>query len=74
MKNHLKTFLEEGNKFNGTNIWLSNLTATEDVFFAHNQTEKNRFQVLDKEHIYTFGNGDLDDEWEKQKLMRNLLD
>jgi hypothetical protein len=35
-KRYLQYFLDEGDKFNGTNIWLTNLIATEDMFFAHN--------------------------------------
>jgi uncharacterized protein with NRDE domain len=35
-KRYLQYFLDEGDKFNGTNIWLTNLIATEDMYFAHN--------------------------------------
>ena len=35
---YLKRFLEEGEKFNGTNIWLGNFHSQSDDFmiFAHN--------------------------------------
>lgn len=37
-KEYLRTFINEGEKFNGTNIWLGNLIENEDVVFAHNQS------------------------------------
>ncbi len=42
-KEYLDHFLKEGSKYNGTNIWLANLHSSQDVYFAHNQTEKNNF-------------------------------
>lgn len=40
---YLKTFLEEGEAFNGTNIWLGNIKNNKTVF-AHNQEDPtNKF-------------------------------
>ncbi len=64
--------MDEGEKFNGTNIWVGNLIENHDVVFAHNQNKFNNFQLLNKDTMYASGNGDLDDEWEKQKLIKTL--
>ncbi len=34
-KEYLQTFITEGEKFNGCNIWLGNVNQTETIF-AHN--------------------------------------
>lgn len=68
-KNYLETFINEGEKFNGTNLWLSNLIQSDQkgemVFFAHNQRNNTNYGVLDQEKFYAFGNGEADEEWEK---------
>lgn len=67
--------MDEGQKFNGTNIWLSNLLNVDEsmVIFAHNQQDQASLTVLDDDKFYSFGNGDVGDEWEKQKLIKYLV-
>ena len=48
-RRYLGPFLKEGHLWNGTNIWLSNLPAIEEVYFAHNQSSENNFIVLDED-------------------------
>lgn len=64
-KEYLQMFLEEGEKFNGTNIWLSNIPEYNQVVFAHNQEPGENFTVLDEDDFYAFGTGDAKDSWEK---------
>lgn len=43
------------------------------VIFAHNQQDQAALTVLDDDQFYSFGNGDVGDEWEKQKLIKYLV-
>ena len=66
-KAYLSTFLEEGDKFNGTNIWLGNIHG--DLVFAHNQeSDITNFRVQMCEETIAFGNGRCSETWFKQKL------
>ena len=64
-RDYLEGFLTQGSSFNGTNIWLSNLSKYDEFVFAHNQDEKGNFIVLDQDEFYAFGTGDVAQEWEK---------
>ena len=86
---YLKHFIEEGDKFNGVNIWLGNLFQKDDhdeegqqvshdiTVFAHNQ-ECNvlpRYNVFATDtHTHSHGNGRCGETWHKQKLGTALLD
>lgn len=43
------------------------------VIFAHNQQDRAAMIVLEGDQFYSFGNGDVEDEWEKQKLIKYLV-
>jgi hypothetical protein len=40
--------------------------------FAHNQTAGENFHVLDDSDMMAYGNGHMQEEWEKQKLAKLL--
>jgi hypothetical protein len=67
-KAYLNTFLSEGDKFNGVNLWLGNLLS-ENTFFAHNQDENlPHFSVLEPGISLIYGNGHCSETWFKQHL------
>ncbi|CDW89418.1 UNKNOWN [Stylonychia lemnae] len=73
---YLETFLQEGEEFNGTNIWLGN-SSTDDVIltFAHNQENKEKsFQVINTDETIAFGNGRVNEQFFKQTLGQSLVD
>ncbi|TNV77058.1 hypothetical protein FGO68_gene17582 [Halteria grandinella] len=74
-REYLDTFLKEGQSFNGTNIWLGNLTHG-NLVFAHNQHEGVELNDL-KEHsgqTIGFGNGKVTEQWYKETLGEQLFD
>lgn len=74
-QNYLEFFLEEGDKFNGSNIFLSNILEENcPIVFANNQPDTDHLQVINDDDIHSFGNGDLSDQWPKQKLLEDLVE
>ncbi len=62
---HLEVFLKEGEKFNGVNLWLGNISENNEIVFAHNQKGSENFTIIDSNEVYGFGNGDAHEEWFK---------
>lgn len=71
---YLERFLSEGHRFNGTNIWLGNVSDG-DLVFAHNQVPSGgKIEPVKDGETVTFANGRVGDEWFKQRLGRRLMD
>lgn len=70
---HLEVFLKEGEKFNGTNIWMGNIHQNNEIVFSHNQKNEENFIIIDSDEIHGYGNGQAHEEWFKQKLGKKMI-
>lgn len=70
---HLEVFLKEGDKFNGTNLWLGNIHENNEIVFANNQKGSENFTIIDSTEVHGYGNGEAKEEWFKQKLGKKLI-
>lgn len=66
VKEFLAIFLTEGDKFNGTNLWLGNIYDDNlRLIFAHNQEAEEKFKVIENMDSVAFSNGRISEEWFK---------
>lgn len=75
---YLKTFLEFGDEFNGTNILLGNLTSDDLPFsFANNYSSDKELPkyeyTVNEGGVQSFSNGERANDWGKETLGKELL-
>ena len=64
-KEYLDLFIKEGERFNGTNIWLGNITNMSMVFSHNHEYEDGKFSKVDHCESVAFGNGRVHDDFFK---------